>query len=101
MATMTVTDHAPFRADHVGSLLRPPELKEARDKQARGEITAAALAAVEDRLIRGAVRMQEEVGLQGSAIGTGTGRADLTTSISRSSGMRGSWRPICTECHAV
>ena len=60
----TVTDHAPFRADHVGSLLRPPELKEARDKEARGEITAAALVAVEDRLIRAAVKMQEEVGLQ-------------------------------------
>ena len=64
MATLAVTDHAPFRADHVGSLLRPPALKEAREKQARGEITTPALAAVEDRLIRAAVRMQEEVGLQ-------------------------------------
>ncbi len=66
MATMTMskTDHAPFRADQVGSLLRPPELKDARDKQARGEISKDALAAVEDRLIRAAVKRQEEVGLK-------------------------------------
>jgi len=64
MATTAVTDHAPFRADHVGSLLRPPPLKSARDDAARGAITPAALTAVEDRLIRAAVKMQEEVGLQ-------------------------------------
>jgi len=57
-------DRAPFRADQVGSLLRPPELKEARERRARGEITAEALIAVEDRLIRDAVRRQEEVGLR-------------------------------------
>ncbi|HZT51057.1 MAG TPA: 5-methyltetrahydropteroyltriglutamate--homocysteine S-methyltransferase [Stellaceae bacterium] len=61
---MSATDHAPFRADHVGSLLRPPALKEARERRARGAITAEALAEIEDRLIRDAVRMQEEVGLQ-------------------------------------
>jgi 5-methyltetrahydropteroyltriglutamate--homocysteine methyltransferase len=63
MATAVMTDHAPFRADQVGSLLRPPELKEARDKHAKGEISDAALTAIEDRLIRAAVKMQEEVGL--------------------------------------
>ncbi len=57
-------DHAPFRADQVGSLLRPPELKTARDRQAKGEISAADLTAVEDRLIRAAVKGQEEAGLQ-------------------------------------
>ncbi len=60
---MATTDHAPFRADHVGSLLRPAALKEARDRRARGEITAEALGAIEDRLIQAAVKMQEEVGL--------------------------------------
>ena len=60
----TTTDHAPFRADHVGSLLRPQQLKDAREQRARGEITPEGLAAVEDRLIRAAVKMQEEVGLQ-------------------------------------
>ncbi|MBV8508866.1 MAG: 5-methyltetrahydropteroyltriglutamate--homocysteine S-methyltransferase, partial [Xanthobacteraceae bacterium] len=62
--TTTVTDHAPFRADQVGSLLRPPELKTARELHAKGEISDADLRAVEDRLIRAAVKMQEAVGLQ-------------------------------------
>jgi len=54
----------PFRADHVGSLLRPPALKEARAKRERGEITAGALRAVEDREIERAIRKQEEIGLK-------------------------------------
>jgi 5-methyltetrahydropteroyltriglutamate--homocysteine methyltransferase len=54
----------PFRADHVGSLLRPAALKEAREKHARGEIDAARLKAVEDREIERVIRRQEEVGLQ-------------------------------------
>ena len=54
----------PFRADHVGSLLRPPELKEARDRAQRGEIDRAQLRAVEDKCIRDAVAFQESVGLQ-------------------------------------
>jgi 5-methyltetrahydropteroyltriglutamate--homocysteine methyltransferase len=54
----------PFRADHVGSLLRTAPLKEARAKRERGEIDAAALKAVEDREIEKIVKKQEEVGLQ-------------------------------------
>jgi methionine synthase II (cobalamin-independent) len=54
----------PFRADHVGSLLRPAALKEARAKHARQEIDAAALRAVEDREIAKAIGKQEEVGLR-------------------------------------
>ena len=46
----------PFRADQVGSLLRPPALKEARVKRARNEITAEALRAIEDREIEQAIR---------------------------------------------
>ena len=53
----------PFRADHVGSLLRPPELLQARAEAAAGRIDSEALRAVEDEAIRGAVRMQREVGL--------------------------------------
>ncbi len=53
----------PFRADHVGSLLRPQALKEARAKRDRNEITAEALAAIEDREIERAIRKQEETGL--------------------------------------
>jgi 5-methyltetrahydropteroyltriglutamate--homocysteine methyltransferase len=56
---------APFRANHVGSLLRPPELLEAREKHQKSEISAAQLRAVEDRSIRDAVKMQEDVGMQG------------------------------------
>jgi 5-methyltetrahydropteroyltriglutamate--homocysteine methyltransferase len=55
---------APFRADHVGSLLRPAAVKEARAKRERGEITADALRAVEDREIEKAIRKQEDIGLK-------------------------------------
>ena len=59
----------PFRADHVGSLLRPPRLHQARDDFAAGRITADELRAVEDDEITRAVRMQEEVGLQSATDG--------------------------------
>ena len=54
----------PFRADHVGSLLRPPALKEARARRERGEISAEALKAIEDREIERVIRRQEEIGLK-------------------------------------
>jgi 5-methyltetrahydropteroyltriglutamate--homocysteine methyltransferase len=54
----------PFRADHVGSLLRPAALAEARAQFAAGELEASALKAIEDREIEAAIRRQEEVGLQ-------------------------------------
>jgi 5-methyltetrahydropteroyltriglutamate--homocysteine methyltransferase len=54
----------PFRADHVGSLLRPAALKDAREKRARGELSAADLQAIEDREIARVIRKQEEVGLK-------------------------------------
>jgi 5-methyltetrahydropteroyltriglutamate--homocysteine methyltransferase len=57
-------DKPPFRADMVGSLLRTAPLKEARDKRAKGAITAEQLKEIEDREIRGIVRKQEEIGLQ-------------------------------------
>ncbi|HEX5477117.1 MAG TPA: 5-methyltetrahydropteroyltriglutamate--homocysteine S-methyltransferase [Burkholderiales bacterium] len=55
---------APFRADHVGSLLRPKALHEARARAKKGEITKEELRKEEDRHIRDAVKLQEEVGLQ-------------------------------------
>ena len=54
----------PFRADHVGSFLRPAALKEARTKREKGAITAAELKAVEDREIEKVIKRQEELGLQ-------------------------------------
>ena len=53
----------PFRADHVGSLLRPQALKEARERRAKGQISAAELKAVEDREIERVIGKQEEAGL--------------------------------------
>jgi 5-methyltetrahydropteroyltriglutamate--homocysteine methyltransferase len=61
---MTVRSVPPFRADHVGSLLRPPFLLEAREKYARGEMTLGERRKVEDRAIADVIRLQEEVGLQ-------------------------------------
>src|SRR4249920_4281500 len=61
---MTQRKTPPFRADHVGSLLRTAPLKEARAKRVRNEIDAAVLTAVEDREIEKIVRKQEEVGLK-------------------------------------
>ncbi len=61
---MTLRSTPPFRADHVGSFLRPKYLLEAREKEARGEITSADLRAVEDRAIKEVVQMQEAAGLQ-------------------------------------
>ena len=52
----------PFRADHVGSLLRPPELLQAREEFAAGRLTAEQLRAIEDEAIR-AVAMQRAAGL--------------------------------------
>jgi 5-methyltetrahydropteroyltriglutamate--homocysteine methyltransferase len=59
----------PFRADHVGSLLRPPELLQAREDFAHGGISADELRTIEDDAIRDAVRMQEEIGLQSATDG--------------------------------
>ncbi|HTX28225.1 MAG TPA: 5-methyltetrahydropteroyltriglutamate--homocysteine S-methyltransferase [Streptosporangiaceae bacterium] len=59
----------PFRADHVGSLLRPPRLLQARADFSAGLISAAELRAVEDEEIGHAVRMQEEIGLQSATDG--------------------------------
>jgi 5-methyltetrahydropteroyltriglutamate--homocysteine methyltransferase len=54
----------PFRADHVGSLLRPAALKLARERRASGDLTAGELAAIEDREIERVIRQQEELGLE-------------------------------------
>ena len=54
----------PFRAEHIGSLLRPRELKDAFRARAEERLSDAKLRDVQDRLIRDAVRLQEDVGLQ-------------------------------------
>jgi 5-methyltetrahydropteroyltriglutamate--homocysteine methyltransferase len=59
----------PFRADHVGSLLRPPQVLRGREDFAAGRSDAAALRAIEDDAIRDAVRKQEAVGLRSASDG--------------------------------
>jgi 5-methyltetrahydropteroyltriglutamate--homocysteine methyltransferase len=66
---MAQRDTPPFRADHVGSLLRPREVLQAREEHAAGRIDTAQLRAVEDAAIRKVVRMQEELGLRSSTDG--------------------------------
>jgi len=61
---MSVRTTPPFRADHVGSLLRPRVLLQAREDAVRGAISPSELRAIEDDAIRDAVRMQEDIGLR-------------------------------------
>ncbi|MDB5820582.1 MAG: 5-methyltetrahydropteroyltriglutamate--homocysteine S-methyltransferase, partial [Rhizobacter sp.] len=60
---MTATITPPFRADHVGSFLRPKRLLEARERFQKGGITKAELRRVEDDAIREFVKFQEDIGL--------------------------------------
>ena len=66
---MTARATPPFRADHVGSLLRPPSLLSAREAHAAGTLTDDELRAAEDAAIADAVRMQESVGLRAATDG--------------------------------
>jgi 5-methyltetrahydropteroyltriglutamate--homocysteine methyltransferase len=61
---MTARTRPPFRADHVGSILRTAPLKAAREKAASGAITAAQLKAVEDEEIPKIIGKQEDIGLK-------------------------------------
>ena len=64
MTLMTTRPTPPFRADHVGSFLRPKRLLDARARHHNGELDAAGLRAVEDDAIRDIVKFQQDVGLQ-------------------------------------
>ncbi len=66
---MSVRNTPPYRADHVGSLLRPPELLQAREDSANDKITADELRAIEDEAIRDVVKLQEDVGLRSATDG--------------------------------
>jgi 5-methyltetrahydropteroyltriglutamate--homocysteine methyltransferase len=66
---MAARTRPPFRADHVGSLLRPQRLLQARAEHAAGALPAERLREIEDDAIREVVRMQEEVGLQSATDG--------------------------------
>jgi 5-methyltetrahydropteroyltriglutamate--homocysteine methyltransferase len=59
-----IASKPPFRAEHIGSLLRPPDLADARARFSRGAIGQAELAGAEDRAIRDALLLQEQVGFK-------------------------------------
>ncbi len=61
---MTTRTRPPFRADHVGSFLRPKYLLDAREQRAKGAITSDQLRSVEDKAIAEIVKFQQDVGLQ-------------------------------------
>jgi len=62
---MSTNAKGPFRADHVGSLLRPAKLQQARMQRERKNITAGRLREIEDESIREVVKMQQDIGLEG------------------------------------
>jgi len=62
-------DTPPFRADHVGSLLRPPALLRAREEHAAGKLGAAELRELEDRAIEQVVDLQREAGMRSATDG--------------------------------
>ena len=65
IARPAVRNTPPFRADHVGSFLRPQRLLDARARHKAGTLTAEELRAVEDAAIRDIVRYQEDLGYRG------------------------------------
>ena len=90
---MAARTSPPFRADHVGSLLRPPELLSAREGFEAGRITAGELRAVEDDAIREAVRMQEDVGLQSVTDGEFRRKSWLTDFVNQLGGVEAAASP--------
>jgi 5-methyltetrahydropteroyltriglutamate--homocysteine methyltransferase len=60
---MPASSGPPFRAEHIGSLIRPPQLLRARDEHAKGLLDTTALRAIEDAAIRDVVQLQEDIGL--------------------------------------
>jgi len=62
---MAIRTKPPFRADHVGSFLRPKALLDAREQNKNGSLSSVELRKVEDGAIRDIVRFQEDLGLKG------------------------------------
>jgi 5-methyltetrahydropteroyltriglutamate--homocysteine methyltransferase len=64
MSASEMNGHPPFRAEHIGSLLRPSELKAAYRARAEGKIGDAELGAITDRCVVDAIRLQEQAGME-------------------------------------
>ncbi|HXQ53985.1 MAG TPA: 5-methyltetrahydropteroyltriglutamate--homocysteine S-methyltransferase [Stellaceae bacterium] len=104
----TIAPGPSFRAEHIGSLLRPPALLAARDAFEAGTIDREALRAAEDEAIRGAVALQEEVGLE--AVTDGEFRRHTYSDSFTTSGISGiaiattedeGWRKSSTHGHRM
>ncbi|MBY3555357.1 5-methyltetrahydropteroyltriglutamate--homocysteine S-methyltransferase [Modestobacter lapidis] len=94
---MSDTSGPPFRADHVGSLLRPPGLLDARARFAAGELDAAGLRAVEDEAIADVVRLQQDAGLATATDGEfrrSTWHMDFIYAITGITRVEGGGRPV-------
>ena len=78
----------PFRADHVGSLLRPPEILDARRRRAAGEIDDAGLRDVEDRAIATMIPKLEATGIRSITDGEFRRAGSTSTSSSSSTASR-------------
>ncbi|CCH89649.1 putative methionine synthase II (Cobalamin-independent) [Modestobacter italicus] len=94
---MPDTSGPPFRADHVGSLLRPQALLDARARRAAGEIDAAELRSIEDAAIAAAVRMQGDLGLATATDGEfrrSTWHMDFIYAITGITPVAGEGRPV-------
>ncbi|MGY1624055.1 5-methyltetrahydropteroyltriglutamate--homocysteine S-methyltransferase [Geodermatophilus sp. SYSU D00965] len=94
---MTDSSGPPFRADHVGSLLRPQRLLDARARAAAGEIDAAELRGIEDEAIADVVRLQEDVGLRTATDGEfrrATWHMDFIYAIGGITKVEGEGRPV-------
>ena len=85
---MAPRDRPPFRADHVGSLLRPPELKAAREERRAGRLSDEELRAAEDAAIADAVRLQESIGLRTATDGELRRESWMTDFAYRLAGVR-------------
>jgi 5-methyltetrahydropteroyltriglutamate--homocysteine methyltransferase len=97
LARMSDTSGPPFRADHVGSLLRPKALLDARARFAGGQLSAAELRAAEDEAIADAVRLQGDVGLATATDGEfrrATWHMDFIYAINGITKVEGEGRPV-------
>src|SRR3954463_4239215 len=90
----------PFRADQVGSLLRPPALRAARAAHRAGKLSDADLAAAEDAAIRDIVRRQEAIGLQAVTDGEFRRGSWSRDFLSRIGGVRSAPGTIAVRFHS-
>jgi 5-methyltetrahydropteroyltriglutamate--homocysteine methyltransferase len=97
LSRMSDSSGPPFRADHVGSLLRPKALLDARARFAAGDLDAAALRGVEDAAIADVVRLQRDVGLATATDGEfrrATWHMDFIYAINGITRVEGEGRPV-------